>query len=312
MFLLSKISPLKPGNLVNPVQNFFRLKSLLLLFLLGTGIACAQTPIPAQPVDPNQPMPAQPIEPVTPSAPPAVPNPADAGPNVSVLADSSLKNVLQDLAQAWADTQSDSPRMPITLTNAATMRSQLQSNPAWDVVMDADLDDVKALTDQGLLSAEGQRSLARNTVVVYGRSPLVKEDAPDWFDLVGGEWKKVALGNPDLTASGRVARHALQKHNLFGDDQKGLYALAGTETLALQTVERDQADAVFVYRTDLANVSVPGFEVMALGSDDAPPVFYTAAMGRLAKDPVRASAFIEFCASDAARPIWTKYGFELN
>jgi molybdate transport system substrate-binding protein len=294
------------------------LKSLVLFFLLSTGLACAQTPIPAQPVDPNQPMPAQPVEPVTPvtnavpSIEPGAPNPANAGPNVTVLADSSLKNVLQELAQAWADTQPDGPRLPITLTNAATMRSQLQSNPAWDVVIDADLDDVKALTDQGLLSAEGQHSLARNTLVIYGRSPLVKADALDWFDLVGGEWKKVALGNPDLTASGRVARHALQKHDLFGDDQKGLYALAGTEALALQTVERDQADAVFLYRTDLAGVSLPGFEIMTPDSGDAPPVFYTAAIGRLAQDPARARAFIEYCASDAARPIWTKYGFELN
>ncbi len=291
------------------------MKSLVLFFVFGAGIACAQVAIPAKPVDPDQPMPAQPVAPApnaVPSIEPGAPNPADASPSVTVLADSSLKNVLQELAQAWADTQPDGPRMPITLTNAATMRSQLQSNPAWDVVIDADLDDVKALTDQGLLSPQGQRALVRNTVVIYGRSPLVKADAPDWFDLVGGEWKKVALGNPDLTASGRVARHALQKHDLYDDDHKPLYALAGTEALALQTVERDQADAVFVYRTDLAGVSVPGFEIMTLDGADAPPVFYTAATGRLAKDPARAHAFIEFCASDAARPIWTKYGFELN
>jgi molybdenum ABC transporter molybdate-binding protein len=292
------------------------LKSLLLLFVFGAGLACAQAPVPATPVDPNQPMPAQPVLPVTPAVPsiePGATNPApEAGPSVAVLADSSLKSALQELAQAWADTQPDGPLMPITLTNAATIRSQLQSNPAWDVVIDADLDDVKVLTDQGLLAADGQRPLARNTLVIYGRSPLVRADQPDWFDLVGGEWKKVALGNPDLTASGRVARHALQKHDLFDDDHKPLYTLAGTEALAIQTVERDQADAVFAYRTDLAGVAVPGFEIMPLDSADAPPVFYTAAVGRLARDPARAHAFIEFCAGDAARPIWTKYGFELN
>jgi molybdate transport system substrate-binding protein len=286
------------------------LKALLLFFFLGAATAAAQTAIPAKPVDPDQPMPAQPAVPATPSAAPAPPS--TTGPSVTVLADSSLKNVLQELAQAWADTQPDGPQMPITLTNAATERSQLQSNPAWDVVLDADLDDTKAMTDQGLLAVDGQRSLARNTVVILGRAALVKADQPDWFDLVGGEWKKVALGNPDLTASGRVARHALQKHDLFGGDHKGLYTLAGTEALALQVVEKDQADAVFVYRTDLAGVALPGFEVTTLSSDDAPPVFYTAAIGRLAKDPARARAFIEFCASETARPIWLKYGFDMN
>ncbi len=289
------------------------MKLLVLFFVLGAGFAAAQTP--AQPVDPNQPMPVQPVpaQPAVPSIEPSAQNPApDAGPSISVIADSSLKNVLQELAQAWADSQPDGPRLPLTLTNAATMRSQIQSNPAWDVVIDADLDDVKALTDQGLLAADGQRPLARNTVVLYGRSPLVKNDAPDWFDLVGGEWKKIALGNPDLTVSGRVARHALQQHDLYDDDHKPLYFLEGTEALAIRKVEQDEADAVFLYRTDLAAVSVPGFEVMPLDGGDAPPVFYTAAIGRLAKDPVRARAFIEFCASDAARAVWTKYGFELN
>ncbi len=277
-------------------------------------MATAQTP--AQPADPDQAVPAQavPAQPAVPSIEPSAQNPTpDASPSISIIADSSLKSVLQELAQVWADSQPDGPRLPLTLTNAATMRSQIQSNPAWDVVIGADLDDIKAMTDQGLLAADGQRPLARNTVVLYGRAPLVKDDAPDWFDLIGGEWKKVALGNPDLTASGRVARHALQKHGLFDDDHKPLYILEGTEAMAVRKVEQDEADAVFLYRTDLvAGVSVPGFQVMPLDGADAPPVFYTAAIGRLAKDPARARAFIEFCAGDAARAVWTKYGFELN
>ncbi len=289
------------------------MKSLLLFFLLSVGLASAQEPSPAQPADPDQPIPAQPALPATPASPAvAAANAPEAGPTVTVLADSSLKNVLQALAQAWADSQPDGPLMPITLTNAATMRSRVVANPAWDVVIDADLADVKALTDQGLLAPEGQHELARNSLVILGRAPLVKADAPDWFDLVGDEWKKVALGDPNLTASGRAAQHALQKHDLLGDDHKNLYVYAGTEALALQLVERDQADAVFLYRSDLGHVTLPGFDITALTSDDAPPIFYTAAVGRLAKNPTAAHSFIEYCASSAARDIWTRFGFEMN
>jgi molybdate transport system substrate-binding protein len=287
------------------------LKSLLLAFLLSTGAASAQTANPARPADPGQPIPAQPVEPTAPAATPSATS-AAAGPSLTVLADSSLRNVLQVLAQTWADAQPDSPQMPLTLTNAGAMRTQLQSNPSFDVVIDADLDDVKALTDQGLLAADGQHSIARNTVVLYGRTPLVKDDVPDWFDLIGGEWKKIALGNPDLTVSGRVARRALQKHGLFDDDHRGLYVYAGNGTLALGIAERDQADAVFLYHTDLGDASVPGFQIFPLGSDDAPPVFYTAAVGRLAKNPAAANSFIAYCGSEAARAIWAKFGFEMN
>ena len=81
---------------------------------------------------------------------------------------------------------------------------------------------------------------------------------------------------------------------------------------SLVAAQKEQDDAVFVYKTDAALVKLPGFEVLPLGSDDAPPVFYTAAVSRLAKNPAQARAFIDFCTSAAAKPIWAKYGFETN
>ena len=290
-----------------------KLPSILfaLLAAMSAALAADQKPIPAQPLNPDQAVPAQPASPST--AAPAETNAAPAATAVvTVLADSSLRGVLQELAQTWADNQATSPQVPLTLTNAGTIVRQVESNPAWDVVITAALDDVKALTDQGLLQAGGQHSLARNVVVIYGRKALVKDDALDWFDLVGTEWKKVALGDPDQVASGRVAKRALQKHDLFDDDHKSIFVIAGTEALALQVAEREQADAVFAYRSDLASVDLPGFDVFPLSSDEAPPVFYTAALGRLAKNPDGARSFIDYCGSESARPIWTKYGFETN
>ena len=293
------------------------------LVLLAMPLA-AQTPIPAQPVDPNQAIPAQPVEPAVPAAPVAPATPASpalpaastntavpATVEVSVIADSSLRNVLQALAKEWADNQPDGPQVRLVLTNEGTLMAKVTSSPDWDVVINSDADDLKTLNDNGLVQADGQRSLARNTVVIYGRKALLK-DEDEWFDMVGDEWKKVSLGNPDLVESGRVARRALQKHDLFDEDHQKIYVKSGTETQALQVVERDQADATFVYKTDLMGIGLPGFEVTPLDSVDAPPIFYTAAMGRLAKNPDGARSFITFCGSEGAREIWAKYGFEMN
>jgi molybdate transport system substrate-binding protein len=302
--------------------------SSIALLLFNFVPLCAQPAIPAQPADPSQARPAIPVQPdsitppdetpPTPSSPPSTTNApaATAAPiAVSVIADSSLKLVLQDLAQAWADSQDNGPQVPLTLTNAGTLRSKVESGAAnanWDVVISADIDDTKALTDKGLLLADGQRSLARNVVVVYGRKALIKDDDLDWFDLIGTEWKKVALGNPDVVASGRVARHALQKHDLLGDDKKDLYLYGMTDSLALGHLQRGEADAVFLYKTDAAPLTLHGFDIFPLTTDDAPPVFYTASVSRLAKNPAAAHAFIDFCGSTDARPIWAKYGFETN
>jgi len=293
--------------------------TLFALLLFSLAPVSAQTATPAQPADPNQPRPAQPVVPDAVMPPqtnaPSTNNAPAPLVSVSIIADSSLKQVLQELAQGWADTQDTGPQVPLTLTNAGTLRAKVESgssDSAWDVVISADVADVKEMTNSGFLSADDQRSLARNTLVIYGRKALVKDDDLDWFDLIGTEWKKVALGNPDLVASGRVARRALQKHDLLGDDHKDIYVYAPTETLAVAVVQREEADAVFFYKTDAAQINLPGFELFPVTTDDAPPVFYTAAVSRLAKNPTIARAFIDYCGSDAAKAIWAKYGFETN
>ncbi len=295
-------------------MNRFHLCLALLLF--GLAPLFAQPATPAQPADPNQARPALPVVPDS-ITPPQMQTPSTNSPPapqvaIAVIADSSLKQVLQELAQGWADSQDSGPQVPLTLTNAGTLRAKVEGGSGWDVVISADVADVKEMTASRLLLADGQRSLARNTLVVYGRTALVKDDNLEWFDLIGTEWKKVALGNPDLVSSGRVARRALRKHDLLGDDHKDTFVYAPTETLALAVVQREQADAVFVYKTDAAKISLPGFELFPVKTEDAPPVFYTAAVCRLAKNPARARAFIDYCASDVAKAIWAKYGFETN
>jgi molybdate transport system substrate-binding protein len=297
------------------------MKTLLVCFallLFGFAPLFAQPATPAQPADPNQARPAVPVVPDSVTPPPSTNSaPVATTPQIAVaiIADSSLKQVLQELAQTWADSQDAGPQVPLTLTNAGTLRAKVEndsSSSAWDMVISADVADVKEMTDKGLLFTDGQRSLARNTLVVYGRKALVKDDDLDWFDLIGTEWKKVALGNPDLVASGRVATRALQKHDLLDDGHKDIFVYAATDALALAVAQREQADAVFVYKTDASKINLPGFAIFPVTTDDAPPVFYTAAVCRLAKNPTRARAFIDYCASDAAKAIWARYGFETN
>ena len=288
-----------------------------LLFALVAGLGCdgfAQTPAPtpARPIGSGSAAPAQTVTIPEPAPITNGPAAADNPPSLSIIADGSLKAVLQELAQAWADSLDSSPQVPVTLTNAATMRSKIEAGATWDLAIDADIGDVKTMTDGGRLVAAGQRSLARNVVVAYGRTALVKDDDLEWFDLIGTEWKKVALGNPDLTASGRVAQRALEKHDLWKDEDRDTFVRTPTEPRALEAVESQQADAALVYKTDLATVHLQGFDVYPISADDAPPIFYTAAIFRLAAHPALAQAFIDFCTGDAARPIWAKYGFETD
>ena len=264
---------------------------------------------PARPAVPVQPAPTpKPLAPLP--APTAVPDQAPL--SLSIIADSSLRDVLIELAQSWADSQDADPQVPLTLTNAGTLRAKVDAGSTWDLVIGADLDEVKQMTQKGLLMSDSQRSLARNTLVLYGRKALIKDDELEWFDLIGTEWKRVAMGNPDLVESGRVAQRALKKHDLFDDDHKKNWIMKPSEALAIATVQSEQADAVFAYKTDLVGVNLPSFVPLPLKTEDAPPIFYTVAICRLSKNPQLAKSFIEYCASDAAKPIWAKHGYETN
>ncbi len=304
--------------------------------LISIGLLSAATP--ARPADPSDPRPAQPVEPiVTPATPadstqarPAQPvtpassaTPAASASTttssnapvetaLSIMADSSLRKALAEIVQNWADSQDTGPRIALNLVNAEGMRTHVGPGSDTDVVICADVQDLKDLTGKGYLAADGQHSVARNTLVVYGRAALIKDDELEWFDLIGSEWKKVALGNPDLTASGRVAKQALTKHGLISDDTKKLFTFTGTEALAINVAEREQADAVIAYKTDFFTFKLPGFQVYTIKTEDAPPVFYTAAVARLSKNPTLARSFIDYCSSDAAKTVWMKYGFETN
>ncbi len=248
------------------------------------------------------------VTPSTNAAPTAATGPA----SISVIAESSLKGALAELTQAWADSQDNSPQVPLAFTSSGIIAAKAQTTADFDVVITASLDDVKALTDKTVLMPDGQRMLARNSVVIYGRKALVKDDELEWFDLIGNEWKKVALGKPDQVASGRVAQHALQKHDLLSDDNKDIFTYTMTDGLAIGQAQAEKADAVFAYKTDVTKLTLNGFEIFPIDTTDAPPVFYTAAVCRLAKNPTLAHAFIDFLASDAAKPVWVKYGFETN
>ena len=107
------------------MKRFLRC-GILTLFLAGT--ASAQTVTPPRPVDPNQVLPPESTNLPSPVPPPPLgaPSPdstnADATPAapvaLTVVAESSLKQVLQELAQNWADSLDTSPQVPLTLTNS--------------------------------------------------------------------------------------------------------------------------------------------------------------------------------------------------
>lgn len=225
-----------------------------------------------------------------------------------ITADSTLKPVIPELTQAWADNQSDM-RVELQFTNSDILMKQLSQDKAGDVVIFADSNDAKFAAKKGLVSADTCKVVARNELVVYGKKPLLADEELEWFDLVAREWDHFALGDPVRTASGRAAQAALQKRDLSAKLKSDAALLAGNELTAIDFVRRTEADAVFALRTDLAKFTVDGFVLYKIDPADYPAFVYTAAPTKNPRTQAAARSFIQSLTGKDARLIWEKYGY---
>lgn len=226
---------------------------------------------------------------------------------LSVGVDSSLRGVMQDLAQAWADSQ-DQGKVELSVANLATLRSQLEKGSDLDVAIIPNKTEAQALVDHGKLLNASQKQIASNTLVALGRKPLVASDEQDWFELIGNEWKRITIPGVGLTGSGKAAQAALQKHGLW-EDVKTVVQSTSNETTAVDFARRNETDVVFAWSTDIPAQGIEGFQVFKIDSKDYPPMLYIASIVAATQKTALAKEFISFLVSDAALPIWKKWGF---
>lgn len=234
--------------------------------------------------------------------------PLRADTTIVIVADNTLRAVLPELTQAWADKQPDT-NVELQFTNAETMQKQIVDNKGGDVLIFANADDLKEATKRGYILASEQKQVARNDLIVYGRKALLPDEELEWFDLVAREWETLAMGDPSRTASGRAAQAALKKHDLEARVKSNGTRLCGNEVVALDCARRGEVEAVFLLGTDLGKSLLDGFVIYPINRADYPGIFYIAAPTKASKAPSAARSYIQSLAAPESLPIWTKYGF---
>jgi molybdate transport system substrate-binding protein len=229
--------------------------------------------------------------------------------SLTVAADSSVRSALKELTQAWANAHNGEP-VELELTTDGALREGLEKNSPWDVIILANPGAVKTLTASGALQSAGQKTLARNELIVLGHQALIQDEEMEWFDLLEQEWNSVAMGDPDKVVSGSCAVAAMRTR---GADKtlKSAPVLCGDDNDALARAERNEVDAVFLLRSNLPEAAVPGYDTFKVDPADYPPVVYTAALPKNSRRAAPAAAFISFLHSKAGREIWKKWNFSI-
>jgi molybdate transport system substrate-binding protein len=228
---------------------------------------------------------------------------------VVVYAAASTKDALDQVAKRFNTESKIETRISYAASNA--LANQIANGAPASVYLSAD-EPWMDFVEQRSLIATGTRSpLLGNDLVLIAPS----DSAVNNFSLVKGARladvlgnNRLALANPDAVPAGKYARAALESLELWKSVETKL-ARAENVRAALTFVARGEAPLGVVYRTDA--LAEPKVKIVAtFPSDSHPAIVYPVAIVK-ANDTPEARKFLSFLSSDAAKRVWTQYGFRL-
>jgi molybdate transport system substrate-binding protein len=225
---------------------------------------------------------------------------------LTVSAAISLSGALEEIAKAYKAAGGGEVRFNFAASNV--LARQIANGAPADLFISADEAQMDFAQDRGAIDAASRVPLLHNRLVLITQS----ERRAGWRDaraLLGGDVRRVAVGDPAGVPAGVYAKQYLERIGVWQALQPKLLPLANVRA-ALAAVESGGADAGFVYGTDAA--STPRVRVVfAVDGSNAPRIVYPAAI--TARSPNRAAAakFLEFLRSPSATAIFARHGFRI-
>ncbi len=232
--------------------------------------------------------------------------PADEATAVLVFDAASLTEVVDELGRAFTALT----HVPVRSAPAASsaLARQIEAGASADVFFSADQEWMDYLDRRKLLRPGTRHDVVRNQLVLIAPadSRITIRISPG-FDLLRALGDgKLATGDPDSVPVGKYAHTALEKLGVW-DKVSSRIVRAENVRAALSFVARGEAPLGIVYRTDaLAEKRVRIVDVFP--QDTHPPIIYPVAL--TSKAGTAAQKFADFLLTDAAKPVFLKYGFQ--
>ena len=224
---------------------------------------------------------------------------------ILVFAAASLAGALDEVDGAF----SAKSGVPVKVSYAASsvLAKQIEAGAPAEVFLSADREWMDYLDSRALISRDSRRELLGNALVLIAPvgSTLKLAIAPG-FDLAGALGAgRLSCADPDTVPAGRYARAALVQLGVW-DRIEARLLRAENVRAALAYVARAEAPLGIVYRTD-AQAEKRVRVVGTFPADTHPPITYPLALTLSAR--ARAAQYAEFLTGQAAREIFTRYGF---
>lgn len=220
-----------------------------------------------------------------------------------VSAAASLTNSFREVGRLFEE-RNPGHKVQFNFASSDVLLSQIAKGAPVDVFATADTESMDRAEKQGLLAAGTRRILLRNRLAL-----IVPADAGaigDLTSLQNAAIRRIAIGNPASVPAGRYVRAALEKAGLWAKLEPKLI-MAQNVRQALDYVSRGEVDAGLVYATDA--VIMAGKVRITADIPTTTPIVYPLALINDTRNRALAEAFVQLLATDAAKGIFTRYGF---
>jgi len=237
-----------------------------------------------------------------------VPHGAVAQQSVTVFAAASLKNALDDVDAAFA--QTTGTNVTASYEASSSLARQIEAGAPADVFISADLRWMDYVAERKLIRPDSRTNLLGNRLVLIAPKDAKLDNVAigPGFDIakLAGDGR-IAVADVKAVPAGLYAKAALEKLGAWGAAEPKL-AQAENVRATLAFVARGETPLGIVYATD-AQIE-PKVKIVGSFPDGSyPPVTYPVAAIADAKNKEAATRYLAFLHSTAAKAIFEKYGF---
>jgi len=225
---------------------------------------------------------------------------------ITISAAISLKNAFEEIGKIFRE-KNPEVKLFFNFGGSGDLARQIEAGAPVDVFASAAPKDMDDIDRKGMIAPNSRKDFARNTLVLIkpvhstiGLSSLK--------DLLRGEVKRIAVGNPKTVPAGRYAEEALRHFSLW-EALKDKLVFGENVRQVLDYVARNEADAGLVYSTDAAVRGTDVKIVEKLPADSHQPVVYPIGVIKGTKEEPPARAFVDAVVSPEGQKILSQYGF---
>lgn len=220
---------------------------------------------------------------------------------LTVSAAASLSESFTQISQEF--TKETGVKVNLNFASSNNLLRQMEQGAPVDVFASADQETMDKAQQKALVDPATRKNFALNDLVLI--TPASGTIArPE--ELSGAGVTHIAIGTPESVPAGRYAREALKNAGTW-EQLQSKFVFGNNVRQVLSYIQRGEADAGFVYRTDALAGGKDVRIVTAMTGHK--PVCYPIAVAKESASKDAAQKFVDFVLSPRGLDILAHYGF---